>query len=121
MQSRQGKRSREKIASAATTARILLDLANLLDDGIKRFRSRWDNYFSRYTNEELLTRRDELRLLWSHQLPLLSQLPSNFTDEDFQNARGLVVTERTRDLYENSEHASQRLEEFICDHWLYME
>src|SRR5271154_2981902 len=121
MQNRRGKRSRGGIASAATTARILLDLANLLDDGIKRFRSRWNKYFSRYTNEQLLTRRDELQLLWSHQLPRLAQLPPNFTDEDFQNARGLVVTERTGDLYENSEHASQRLEEFICGHWLYME
>src|SRR4029077_7475378 len=118
MRRRHGKRSREQIASDDTMARILLDLANLRDDGIARFRNDWNKYFSRYSNESLLTRRDELRLLWSHHL---SRLPPNFTDEDFESAKGPVVTERTRDLYESSDHVSQRLEEFICERWLYME
>jgi hypothetical protein len=121
MQIRRHKRSRDRIASDAITGRILVDLANLREDGIDRFRTQWDKYFSRYSNEELLTRRDELQLLWSRRLPLMAQLSPNFTDEDFQKVRKIPVTRRTQSLYEGSEYVSQGLEEYICEHWLYME
>ena len=121
MQSRRRKRSRDQIASDAKTGHLLVELANLREDGISRFRSRWDKYFSRYSNQELLTRRDELQLLWSRQLRLRPQLPRNFTDEDIQNAIGTRITERTRGLYKSSQHTSQPLEELICEHWLSME
>lgn len=103
----------------ATTQRLLVEVANLRDDGIPRFRKDWNRFFDRYNEERLLKRRDELRLLWTHRS---SRLPKGFTKKDFDEATPTQITQRTKRLYEGWEaRSSQPLEEFVCQHWLDLE
>jgi hypothetical protein len=46
------------------TKKLIIDLANLHDEGIPRFRRTYERSFPGLAEEELLTKRDELRLLW---------------------------------------------------------
>jgi hypothetical protein len=102
--------------SNAKTERLLADLANLEEDRMERFRQRWDVFYSRYTDEELLTRRDELRMLWTRRF---FRLPADCSDAEFENATGLYLSRRTVQIYENWRASPpEPLEQFICDHWL---
>jgi hypothetical protein len=108
--------SRGRAESWATTQRILCELANLREDGIPRFRQMWDMYFRRYTNGELLLRRDELRMLWAKRS---SYLKRGFTEEDWERLIGVSVTKRTMALYEIGElRYPDPLEQVVCEHWL---
>src|ERR1700733_6647720 len=91
------KSSRGKAESRATTRRLLCELANLRDDGITRFHQMWGRHYRKYTNSELLMRRDELRMLWAKRA---SYLKKNFTEEDLENAIGVPITKRTAALYD---------------------
>lgn len=46
----------------------LIELANLPDKGISQFRRKYGQGYSRYTDEDILSRRDELRLFWRYRL-----------------------------------------------------
>jgi hypothetical protein len=85
---------------------LLLDLANMAEDKIEVFRARWWKLYHNphlYSDEQLLTRRDELRLLWLNvaELPSPPQIP-----------------ERAKALFESWISTEKTLEEHICDHWL---
>ena len=61
---------------------ILISLANLPDKGLARFREKWRRWYSRYSSEEILTRRDELRLFWTHRLWEYPEEPYEHPDSD---------------------------------------
>jgi hypothetical protein len=89
-------------------------LANLRDDGLSHFRQICG--YKRYTDNELLLRRDELRILWAKRS---SYLKRNFTEEDWESAIGVPVTRRTMALCEVGElRHPDPLEQVICEHWL---
>jgi len=101
-----------------TTNELLYELANLHDDALPKFRKKWDKVFRHYTGDQLLVRRDELRLLWRG---CHSHLQS-FTERAWSNIVFPEVTERTRTLYENWERSDTgTLEQDICDHWIGLE
>jgi len=101
--------------SETLTVALLRDLANLRDDGIARFRKKWNQVYGRLSENELLRRRDELRLLWT----------SPFSTIDPNNPDGLVdsmhlhLTDRTEDVEVAWKHSPHDpLEKIVCDHWL---
>jgi len=101
-----------------TTEDLLYELANLHDDALPRFRKKWAKVFSKYTREELLTRRDELRLLWTSCHSHLE----HFTHNAWSNVVAPRVTERTQGLYSYWENSYRGLlEQCICDHWIGLE
>jgi hypothetical protein len=110
------KSSRRNAESLATTKKFLCELANLREDGMSRFRQMWDRYYGKYTNDELLLRRDELQMLWAKRS---SRLRANFTEKDLENLIGIAPTRRTKALCEKVEaRFPDPLEQVICEHWL---
>jgi hypothetical protein len=109
------KSSRESAAlTPSKMVGLLSDLA-LLDHGsMGRFRKRWDNLYRRYSDVELLERRDELRYLW-HQLT--PHRPFTRIEDLFHHTDD---TERLEKDYEYSSAPDRgiRLPQFICEHWL---
>jgi len=102
--------------SEGMTVSLLRDLANLREDGFGRFRRRWNQFYRHLSNDELLRRRDELRLLWV----------APFSKIDFKNPDGLAasvplqVTGRTEAIMEAAKHSpSDPPEKIVCDHWLH--
>ncbi len=89
--------SSRKAESWATVERILCELANLRDDGVPRFRQIWDKFFRRYKNDDILVRRDELRMLWAKRS---SYLKRNFTEVDWESSIASPITKRILDLHE---------------------
>jgi len=114
-----------KDSSICTDARLrlrtdllLTDLANLMDDGILQFRTKWERFYGRdrYPNEVLLARRDELRMLWAKRF---ARLPVGFSLEDFRDTPGLPITERSEQLYSKWQICpGESLQQFICEYWL---
>src|SRR5690349_8012433 len=51
-------------------AGLLIDLANMRDDGVANFRKRWGSIYGRYSAQNLIRFRGELQLLWNHVAPL---------------------------------------------------
>jgi len=84
---------------------LLVDLASMTDGGVGDFRTKWWSLYhsSRYSDEYLLERRDELRLLWQSvcNLPSAPETPA-----------------RAWDLIESWSEWHNTLEEHICQHWL---
>jgi hypothetical protein len=115
-------KSSSKVASRLvklTTEALLVDLANMRDDGITAFRRKWDAYYERYSDDFLLTRRDELLMLWSKRF---SRLPATLSSKDFEESIGLQVSARMHKLYDNWQTClPEPLEQFICEHWLALE
>jgi len=126
-----------KSQKALSAGGLLVDLANLPDKGISQFREKWGGRYSRYSKEEILMRRDELRLLWTHRhwsypgLSLQEEAESNesWYVEHPEAVRPDVPT-RARRLYSEWEDtlrdAGSRwgppgLEAEICGHWLKLE
>jgi hypothetical protein len=99
----------------ARTVTLLRDLANLRDDGIKRFRNRWDQFYGRLSDYELLQRRDELRILWTAQFCKIdTDKPGGFAE-----AIPFEETHRTDAITEALKHFPEDpLEKVVCDHWL---
>jgi hypothetical protein len=102
--------------SETLTVALLRELANLRDDGIGRFRRKWNRFYERLSGNELLQRRDELRLLWS----------APFSTIDLNEPGGLVksmhlqLTGRTEAIEEAWKHSPRDpLEKIVCDHWLH--
>jgi hypothetical protein len=86
-------------------ARLLTDLANMRDEGIRNFRKRWGLYAER-SDEVLIHRRDELQLLWRENASLVD---SEWRMTEFQG--------RAYDGW--LEHRpGYSLEELICEDWL---
>ena len=75
------------------------------EDGIGRFRRFYEKpptRYGRYSDEELLTLRDELRALWRYQAERCAEF-----------------TTRTRKIHETYERVPELpLQKIICEHWL---
>ena len=135
------KSSRKELEAKRRVARkdLLIELANLRDDGLGRFHGKWKQLYAFYRDEDVLTRRDELRLLWIHrffeathsgwglELPLDKPIPKRRYEvlyrqwrELHPNAVELPLTERNRSLYDQwvNYRYDESLEKWICDHWL---
>jgi hypothetical protein len=109
------KSSSSKALSEPLTMALVIDLANLRDDGVGRFHKTWNRLYGRLGENELLRRRDELRLLWT----------APFSKIDLNKPDGLVesmhlgLTDRTEAVEEAWNHSPRDpLEKIVCDHWL---
>lgn len=128
----------------ASRKELLLDLANLRDDGLAYFHKKWKQLYELYKDEDILARRDELRLLWTHRLyqethrwedtkDMYSKIPAGEPSdsrrsqemrrqwkESHPNAVELTLTARNEALYEEwgDLRYDESLEKWICDHWL---
>lgn len=113
------KRSSDKPLSEPLTRALLRDLANMRDDGLGRFRRRWDSLYGRFRDEDLLRWRDELRLVWA--LPFCRIPPSKIHQASaWENAIPLQETKRNVPILEVArEHFPGDPEEkVIIEHWL---
>jgi len=63
------KRSSKPRLWKSNEAKLLMDLANMRDDGIRNFRKNWEIYAGR-KDDRLIRYRDELQLLWSESVPV---------------------------------------------------
>ncbi len=109
---------------------LLVDLANMHDDRIPRFRRRWGRLYGRYTDQVLLERRDELRLLWGYQARhrVLTRFFAGGADqgderwlEDFDPAtskHSAQLFRRWSECAEAEKEDRSLLQEFICEYWL---
>lgn len=112
---------------AFSAEELLFDLANLPEKGVSGFRKRWDWQYSRYSDEEILTRRDELRLFWTHRLwehphqDWLLEMPLAISKQerdrlydawyaDHSDAFRPTLPKRTKKLYANWEEDCLRKE-----------
>jgi len=126
-------------SSETFLAEVLLHLANMRDDEVKNFRNKWGGLYSnrkRYNNQNLLKRRDELRLIWEHGIRFeLANLPMNLDSpsgtplmwEDgtefpkMSKHAGVFLDAWIEHLAEAPPKFQTNLEEDICEHWLHLE
>jgi hypothetical protein len=104
-------------------SRLLSELANMQDDGLRAFRRKWDCLYQRYTDRELLDFRDELRLLWDSVAPFeLTQekLRNQPVDVTVDLCSGVTAGQRALFEYwdEGPSHSGDSLEKTICEMWL---
>ena len=103
-------------------ARLLTDLANMRDDGVRQFRKMWKLY-SASDDEFLKGYRDELQLLWEHAAPMAE---SEWRDQPVNAATVESVCEGMTD---HKKHLFTQwlneawppgasLEQMICESWL---
>ncbi len=59
--------TRKKLSYSGEEARLLRELANMPDKGSGRFRKDWGRLYGSYSDDQLLTLRDELRALWNER------------------------------------------------------
>ena len=124
------KRSRRDRAASrrASMKELLLTLANLRDDGLAYFHKKWKQIYELYRDEDVLARRDELRLLWAYgpyeATHVIHYDPSHRRIGPQPHPVELPLTERNRklyeDWYEHREWIADTFEKCICDHWLSM-
>jgi hypothetical protein len=84
---------------ARGAAEFLQEMANLREDGVRRFEQKYAPSFDRYDTPKLLELRDELRALWTNG----KQMPPSLNavwDNEKAAATGIL------------------LNEFICNRWL---
>lgn len=141
------KSSRKELGAKRRAARkeLLLDLANLRDDGLAYFHKKWKHLYELYKDEDVFARRDELRLLWMKRLyqethrweemkDMYSKIPNDEPDEsplrrelrrqwnESHHAVELPITDRNKKLYDEWDELGEGhlgpLEQYICDHWL---
>ena len=123
----ESKSSRKELEAKHRAARkeLLFDLANLRDDGLAFFHNKWKHLYQFYRDEDVLARRDELRLLWTHRLYQATHV-SRYDSSRKQWVKPqphpvkLPLTARNEALYEEwGDHRyDESLEKWICDHWL---
>ena len=107
------KRSSDKPLTEPLTIALLRDLANLRDDGVARFRKRWDFLYEIVSDENLLRWRDELRLVWTEPFARFHRM------SDEEKAIPLPLTRRNKAILEEAEQFPRHpLEKVICEHWL---
>ena len=139
MQKKKEKSSSSGQSEKTFLAEVLVELANMRDDGITRFRKKWGYLYRNYrlySNENLLKRRDELRLIWEHGIRFeLANLPINldspsgtplmWEDEtkfpQVSQHAGLLHDDFIEHLAEAPQEFQVGLEEYICEHWLHLE
>lgn len=96
------------------TASFLSDLV-LLDEGsMGRFRKRWNKLYRRYSDEELLKRRDELRYFWHNVAP---SRPFTRIEDLFHHTEYTEPLENDYD-YSGAPDRGVQLPQFICEYWL---
>jgi hypothetical protein len=94
---------------------LLFDLANMRDDGgIAPFRRKWDRFYAGVSDDELLMRRDELRLLWRPRFSRLDELLEHL------ETKGSAVIDRSAGLREFAAdtYPAEPVEKIVCGHWL---
>jgi hypothetical protein len=109
------KSSRELAAlTPLKTASLLADLVLLDRESMGAFRKRWNKFYRRYSDEDLLLRKDELRFLWHELAP---RRPFRRMEDLFHHTEG---TERLENDYDHSGAPDRgiRLPQFICEYWL---
>lgn len=110
------KSSSDKPLSERPEKALLRDLANMRDDGIAGFRQKamWKRLYATITDEELLTRRDELRRLWKPRFSTIDELLESL------ERRVPVDKDRSARLQEfaANNYPSEPIEKVICEHWL---
>ncbi len=96
------------------TAELLADLALADSNSLGAFRKRWNKFYRRYSDVELLKRRDELRYFWHQVTP---SRPFTRMEDLFRHTED---TERLEKDYEYSgaPERSIQLPQFICEYWL---
>jgi hypothetical protein len=112
------KSSRESAALTPLKTRLLLSDLVLLDQrSIAVFRKCWNKLYRRYSDAELLKRRDELRYFWHQVAP----------SRRFMRMEDLFQpTEHTEHIdndydYSGAPDRGIRLPQFICERWLHSE
>lgn len=109
------KSSRESAAlTPLKTGSLLADLVLLDRDSLGRFRKRWNKFYRRYDDAELLKRRDELRYFWHEVTP---RRPFTRIEDLFHHTES---TERLEEDYDRSGAPDRgiRLPQFVCEYWL---
>jgi len=108
------KSSRDKTLPERTEKALLHDLANMRDDGIGAFRHKWDRFYAVASDEELLTRRDELRRVWVPRFNRLDQFL------DFLETPGSLGKDRSAGLQEFAadNFPAEPIQKVVCEHWL---
>lgn len=96
---------------------VLIDLANMRDDGAAHFRARWKALYQGYKDSKLHQLRDELQLLWAENIPV------ELNDDDTLKYPVPNLSAHAREQkegWEGSEswHKDEPLQQFICDMWL---
>jgi hypothetical protein len=91
-----------------------MDLVLVKAESIEHFRKRWDQFYRRYKDDDILRRRDELRFLWQSLNPRHSF--ASMADL-FQRTNASELLELD---YQNSTAPDRgiRLPQFICEDWL---
>ncbi len=120
-------KSSSKQSSEAFLKEVLVELANMRDDGITRFRKRWGQRFGHsiyHTNDQLLLRRDELRLLWREESGIIMELAVGNGPQWEDGTPFPGIPERAADLHEHwltEAGLHMTLGEYMCTHWLRQE
>ena len=93
---------------------LLFDLANMGGDGIRAFRRKWNRFYALVSDEELLTRRDELRRVW---VPRFSRL-DHFLD--YLETPGHIGKDRSAGLqqFAADNFPAAPIQKVVCEHWL---
>jgi hypothetical protein len=117
------KSSSRKRLARFDEARLLIDLANMRDDGARNFRKTWDSLYRRYSDRSLVARRDELQLLWNAAAPLDE---SEWRDQQANPTLEEVcsgMTEYKKRYFKNWHDfgGGDSLEQMICQEWLSLE
>ena len=107
--------------------KLLVDLANMDDDRIPRFRKRWGHLYG-HQDRVLLQRRDELRLLWRSQaihrvLPKVIAGSADQADEEWLEGFDAATSRHTAEFKESwvewrKSGQTGLLQECICEYWL---
>ena len=107
------KSSSVKMISGRIERLLLTDLANLQNDRVARFRKTWDRFYAGVSDNELLTRRDELRLVWRPRFGSVNQLL-----EHLESAKP-TVADRSKALRDFADHhPAEPIEKVVCEYWL---
>ena len=116
---------------------LLQRLANMNDVDIKAFHQKFSGLFDHYQDDELLKRRDELRLLWLEESGIMKELmklPKNLdvpADDPkppvWEDGKEFSVdTSRAdwliEDWYNHGAFAhGMTMQEYVCRHWVQLD
>lgn len=117
----------ELVSSSAKVLRFRLDfmlpvLANLADSEIKRFRRLYNKppaQYQRYSDEDLLRFRDELRVLWEYDAGRIKDLGGGFKVRSFDGGpRAKQLSGVLTTMFKNMRGEPEPVPKIVCDYWL---
>ena len=109
-------KSSSKPQPVLSAEELLSDLANLSDKGVSRFRDKWRRWYSRYGDEDILTRRDELRLFWTHRHWEYPEEPYEFIDSSEPRTSKQELRKRETERRKWRAERRRREEEWYAQH-----